>query len=309
MHIAAHNESVAKRLASNSCKPLFRIILLVAAVFGIVAHSPTAYAANPISYTISPATGAYNSGSNAELLLSIKTTTAIAGASVKVDLSNATLASFNTANSPAFILVDYHEEQRDVVVICQNNNCPPGTYPVAKLNLTAGQAGSMKLTLTHVEAADPSLNPLSADGGQYSYTVNHGPAGTGSTGTGTTPRRSTFTVPGTGSGPTIVPNEVTADELAGQESEAIASLRSNTPAGKSDDKSSSSSPIKNLFIGFGVILLVSMSFLAGRGFRSRAAYGAHGYSQYPPSSDTEPGLIHPASSDTAEPNDFRLPRG
>lgn len=220
------------------------------------------YAANPVSYSLNPASRSYQPGSVLQLQLSLTTSQAIAGVSVDIGLSNAVFSSFNTANSPAFILVDYHADQRDVVAICQNNNCPPGTYTIGTLNLTAGQLGAMHVVLTPVETADSSLKPIGADGARSSYSITQSAPPS----TIKTPPKNTYTIPRANSGPTLTPTVVNEDELADQEEMIPVGPSQNAPNNATQPHSGAekqatatsrfSPPI--IIIAFGLFWLVSI---------------------------------------------------
>jgi len=180
----------------------------------------TALAATTVNYSVSPSGGSVQPDATIGLTLTVNTTVAIAGGSIHVALTNAGYVSFQTAGSASLSFVDYHADQSDILFICNNNNCAPGTYPIATINVKAGQTGSAQATFTPKETADPQLNEIGATGLAVSFTINaNAPAATVSGGSGSS-TKSTYTVPQDGAAGGTAPQQVTSDQLAQQTSQA-----------------------------------------------------------------------------------------
>lgn len=284
-------------ICDNKVKILINRVCLTLLVWGLVlgfAAIPVQAAAQAVSYSLSPATGAYQPGATVSVELSIISTQSFAGVSVRVAPTNMTYASFNTANSPAFILVDYHEDVRDIVVICQNNNCPAGTYKIGTLHFTAGQTGTMGLAITPVETADPNLQPIGADGTNSSYNItpNAPPASSAQL---KTPPKSTYTVPRANTGGTIVPVEVDEETRTEQQNEALLQLTADgiTQGGKQSKKSN---VVSYIIIGIAIGIIISV--LTFGMFMLIARRRARGYitgntMQFPQSSENTGQIIQP----------------
>lgn len=236
----------------------------------------TAYAANPVVYSLNPTSGSYQPNNAVALVLSFQTTTAIAGASVRVNLSNADFTAFNAINSSSLQFVDYHPEQRDVVFICANNNCPPGTYNVATITITTKQPGTAGVALVPVETADPDLRPVAADGASYSYTVSS--SAPANQQTNTTNKQNTYTVPKTGSGGSIVPTQVNNTELDQQTQNSTGTPLANQSNGlpKKDDKKTNSTTLilaLGIGIGVGIVLVSAAALVALKKIKDRRTKG------------------------------------
>lgn len=147
--------------------------VMVALLLLLTVLSPGLYAqgAASVSYTVSPATGSVQPNSTVDVLVTVRTEVAIAGASLHLSYTNGSYASFESAQSPSLSFVDYHASYDDLVFICNNNNCPPGTYLVATITARSSQNGSLQIGFTPKETVDPQLNPVSATGTSGTYTI------------------------------------------------------------------------------------------------------------------------------------------
>lgn len=237
-----------------------------------------AYAANPVVYSLSPTSGSYQPNNAVALVLSFQTTTAIAGASVRVNLSNADFTAFNAINSSSLQFVDYHPEQRDIVFICANNNCPPGTYNVATITITTKQPGTAGVALVPVETADPDLKPVAADGASYSYTVSSSAPANQQTNTTKKQQQNTYTVPKTGSGGTIVPTQVNDTERDQQTQTSTGTPLANQSNGlpKKDDKKNNRTTLilaLGIVIGIGIVLVSAAALVALKKIKDRRIKG------------------------------------
>jgi hypothetical protein len=166
---------------------------------------PVALAANPVSYSINPSTRAVQPNSNLDIIVTIKTDVALAGASLHLGFNNGSYVATETFNPSVFSFVDYHTDQNDLLFICNNNNCPPGTYNVATITVKSAQSGSMTVSFNPKETADQQLNIIAADGTSGSYSINSSaPASTSRNNS-----QSTFTVPQDDGNGGTVPVQIT----------------------------------------------------------------------------------------------------
>lgn len=233
----------------------------------LVATAVPVYAAQPVSYIIAPASGAYAPGSTVSIELSVKSTQAFAGLSVDIGPSNMAYEAFNTANTPAFSFIDYHAQYKDLVVICQNNNCPAGTYKIGTIHFKAGQSGTMGLAITPVETADTNLKPIGADGTSGSYSISGTAASTPGGGTSTTPRRSTYTIPRPTNNTAIVPTEVTEEErqqAATGDYQYVPADGSGNATGQSDKTGGKDFPWLAVGAPILALLMLAAGFMLGK---------------------------------------------
>lgn len=242
---------------------LRHVLRTLTAISGLLvlnsAWGATALAANAVSYQVSPATGTIAPGGTVSVLLTVQTSVPIAGGSVHVDYANSNYAQFQTAGTPELTFVYYHPEQQDVVFICNDNNCPAGTYPVGTITATAAQSGTAKLTFTPKETATPALTLIGADGASATFGITQSGPATVAPPSGSTKAKpktnsqSTFTVPqDTPAGTSMQSQEVTAQDFLSKTGQA--SQAAQAPG--SEDTSSSTKKWVLIGVGGGVGLVI-----------------------------------------------------
>lgn len=131
-----------------------------------------AQSASTVSYTISPAAHSVQPNSTVDILVTLRTTVNLAGASVHLAFASGSFVDFESAQSPGLSFVDYHENFDDLVFICNNNNCAPGTYPIATITARVGPSGTTQVSFTPKETADTQLNLIPATGATGTYNVS-----------------------------------------------------------------------------------------------------------------------------------------
>jgi hypothetical protein len=232
-------------------------------LFAATAFVPIANAASPVSYTINPASSSVQPGSTVSMTVTVRTTTALAGGSVHLAFESGSYASFQPAGSANLSFVDYHTAQDDLVYICNNNACPAGTYDIAVVTVTAVQSGTMKVSLTPKETADPDLALLAADGTNGSYAINS------SAPASPAPKKSqaTYTVPQTNSTGGTEPLQITSEQYV-QQSQAAQDV--NQKSAEEAQKPASKWTVKTIAltiigvsVGLSLVILILIKFLGG----------------------------------------------
>lgn len=153
-----------------------RLIPLSVAIVGfwsplLLSPQVSAQTVNPVSYTVSPTGGSVQPGSTVDITLTMQTDIALAGASVHLTFSGGAYDNFTSSNSNALSFIYYHPAQGDIVFICNNNYCAPGTYTVAAITVKAGQTGTLSVVFAPKETVDTQLNLVGADGTTVSYGI------------------------------------------------------------------------------------------------------------------------------------------
>ena len=227
----------------------------------------TAQSATPATYSIMPTASSVKPGSGVDITLTLKTDVALAGASVHIAYNNGSYGGHQSLESPALSFVDYHPEQDDLVFICNNNNCPPGTYPIAIIAATAGQTGNMTVTFTPKETYDPNLQPVASSGATGTYNIlASAPASPPSK-----TKKNISTVPRDDGEGGTEPQQITSDELLEKIEEAQDRNEETAQPDDEDEDKSVWTP-RNLVlaglgigIGFAVVLFLLLRLFGGGG--------------------------------------------
>lgn len=213
--------------------------------------SPTINAASPVVYSINPVARAVQSANGIEIDLSINTEVAIAGASVHLTYTNSSYVSLHSADSPAISFIDYHTAQNDIVFICNNNNCAPGTYQIARITVKAGQSGTARVTFEPKETADTQLNLIEADGATGSYVINSTAAASPiASGSG-----NLFTIPQDNGNGGMQPLRITNDQYL----EQVQNAQDTNDATAAANRQSFWTPLNVLLIGLGIGIGLAVS--------------------------------------------------
>jgi hypothetical protein len=231
--------------------------------FGVLLMAPAASAAGPVVYTVSPTSGSVQPDSTIDIQLSFKTDVQMAGGSVHLDIANGAYANFQTASTPAISFTDYHAEQNDVVYICSNNVCEPGTYQIATITVKAAASGTMKVNFVPKETADPDLALIGADGATSSITINSSaPASPAPK----KPSQNTFTIPkddgNGGTAPLVVSNDQYQSQLVNAQTQNFPTVPEEEETGSKSFWTFKNVAIGGLGIGIGlgIILLIIVKF-------------------------------------------------
>jgi hypothetical protein len=244
-------------------KTVVRVVLLSVALLGLclsvigTTMSPLVGAAGPVTYSITPISGSVQPNNIVDITLSFTTEVAIAGASVNLAYTNGSYDGFESSGSPGLSFIDYHTGPNDLVFICNNNNCPPGTYQVAKISAKAAQSGTMGVAFTPKETIDTQLNEVGGYGTSGSYNI------TQSAPASTTTRRSTrntFTIPQDDGNGGTEPLQITDEDLGTQLRQAEQVNEQIASSSKTSD--SFWTPRNLIFVGVGIGFGFAVFFFA-----------------------------------------------
>ncbi len=128
----------------------------------------------PVHYTVSPSSAAVKPGDTVNVTVSIVTDVDISGASVNLTFGNSSYGGgFTQVNEPAAMqFIDYKSNYNDLLFICNNNRCTPGTYKVATISVKVGSSGTATVVFAPKETFDPAIQPVAASGTTATYQVD-----------------------------------------------------------------------------------------------------------------------------------------
>jgi hypothetical protein len=246
---------------------LRRAIIVIALVslwlFTLSFSFQTAWAASPVAYDVSPVGTSVQPNSIVNVTLSVNTSIAIAGASIHIDFGNGSYAGFESSGTPGLGFVDYHEAQNDVVFICSNNSCAPGTYQIATITAKAGQSGNMTVSFVPKETADTQLNLVAADGttGTYSIAASAPPSPASKS------TKNIFTVPSNNGSNSMAPIQITDEELVSQIEQAQAANQQVTTVSDTDPWTAKNLVFLGLGFGagLGILLFLLLQLFGSKG--------------------------------------------
>ncbi len=216
--------------------------------------SANAQASTPVRYSISPASSSVQPNGTVNITLSVQTDVEIAGASVHVAYNNASYDAFQTASPSGIYFVDYKTGYDDILFICNDNRCAPGTYQIATITVKVGSSGNATVGFNPKETADPSLNLIQASGASGTYNV------TGSApASPTRPARNTYTIPKQNDDGTTEPVEVTNEQYIERQQQAQRPSNNQT-----DDDNDNDGSDKTFWTGKNIVIAgiaISFSFI------------------------------------------------